>query len=95
MLIVESTNFANLGVNLATLADRFDENLHLVERRIDGETLLYEFTVDDPTVYTRPWTAVMPMKQSGDLLFEDACHEGNYSLPNMLRAVRMQERPEN
>lgn len=39
----------------------------------------------------RPSRVVMPMKRSRDLLFEDACHEGNYSLPNMLRAVRMQE----
>ena len=86
VLIVDSTNFTDLG-------DRFDENLHLVERfsRIDSETLLYEFTVDDPTVYTRPWTVVMPLKRSSGLLFEDACHEGNYSLPSMLRAVRVQE----
>jgi hypothetical protein len=86
VLIVDSTNFTNLG-------DRFDENLHLIERfsRIDAETLLYEFTVDDPTVYTRPWTMVMPMKRSRDLLFEDGCHEGNYALPNILRAVRMQD----
>ena len=70
-----------------------DDNLHLVERfsRIDAETLRYEFTVDDPTVYTRPWTVLMTMQRSRDLLFEDACHEGNYSLPNILRAVRMQE----
>jgi hypothetical protein len=86
VLIVDSTNFTDLG-------DRFDENLHLVERfsRIDPETLLYEFTVDDPTVYIRPWTMVMPMKRSRDLLFEDGCHEGNYALPNILRAVRLQE----
>jgi hypothetical protein len=86
VLIVDSTNFTDLG-------DRFDENLHLIERfsRIDPETLLYQFTVDDPTVYTRPWTVVMPLKRTRDLLFEDACHEGNYSLPNMLRAVRVQE----
>ena len=86
VLIVDSTNFTDLG-------DRFDENLHLVERfsRIDRDTLLYEFTIDDPTVYTQPWTVVMPMKRSTDRLFEDACHEGNYSLPSMLRAVRIQE----
>lgn len=86
VLIVDSTNFTDLG-------DRFDENLHLVERfsRIDRDTLLYEFTIDDPTVYTRPWTVVMPMKRSTDRMFEDACHEGNYSLPSMLRAVRIQE----
>ena len=86
VLIVDSTNFTDLG-------DRFDENLHLVERfsRIDSETLLYEFTVDDPTVFTRPWTVIWPLKRSVGPLFEEACHEGNYSLPNMLRAVRAQE----
>jgi murein DD-endopeptidase len=86
VLIVHSTNFTDLG-------DRFDENLHLVERfsRIDSETLLYEFTVDDPTVYTRPWSVVWPLKRSAGPLFEEACHEGNYSLPAMLRAVRLQE----
>ena len=86
VLIVDSTNFTDLG-------DRFDENLHLVERfsRIDSETLLYEFTVDDPTVYTRPWRVVWPLKRTVGPLFEEACHEGNYSLPAMLRAVRMQE----
>jgi hypothetical protein len=86
VLVVDSTNFTDLG-------DRFDENLHLVERfsRIDSDTLLYEFTVDDPTVYTRPWTVVWPLKRSAGPLFEEACHEGNYSLPGMLRAVRMQE----
>jgi hypothetical protein len=86
VLIVDSTNFTGLG-------DRFDENLHLVERfsRIDSETLLYEFTVDDPTVYTSPWTGVMPLKRSAGPLFQVACHEGNYSLPSMLRAVRIQE----
>jgi hypothetical protein len=61
------------------------------QRRIDSETLLYEFTVDDPTVYTRPWRVVWPLKRSTGPLFEEACHEGNYSLPSMLRAMRLQE----
>ncbi len=93
VLIVDSTNFTDLGAGAQAGGASLDENLHLIERfsRVDSETLFYEFTVDDPTVYTRPWTVVMPMKRSRDLLFEDACHEGNYSLPSMLRAVRMQE----
>jgi hypothetical protein len=96
VLIVDSTNFTDLSgglIGIAGPAGGLDENLHLIERFswVDAETLLYEFTVDDPTVYTRPWKVVMPMKRSRDLLFEDACHEGNYSLPNMLRAVRKQE----
>jgi hypothetical protein len=86
VLIVDSTNFTDLY-------DRFDENLHLIERfsRIDRDTLLYEFTVDDPTVYTRSWTVVMPMKRTRGPLFEDACHEGNYALRHMLQAVKRQE----
>ena len=86
VLVVDSTNFTDLY-------DRFDGNLHLVERfsRIDRDTLLYEFTVDDPTVYTRPWTVVMPLKRTDDRLFEDACHEGNYALPHILKAVRFEE----
>jgi hypothetical protein len=76
VLIVDSTNFTDLG-------DRFDENLHLVERssRIDSETLLYEFTVDDPTVYTRPRRVVWPLKRSAGPLFEEACHEGITRFP--------------
>jgi hypothetical protein len=93
VLIVDSTNFRDLGAGAQAGGAAFDENLHLIERfsRVDSETLVYEFTVDDPTVYTRPWTMVMPMNRRRDLLFEDACHEGNYALPNMLRALRMQE----
>jgi hypothetical protein len=53
--------------------------------------LAAEFTVDDPTVCTRPWTAVTPMTRNTDHLFEDACHEGNRSVPTMLRAIRLQE----
>lgn len=85
-LVVDSTNFVDLE-------DRFDENLHLIERfsRLDRDTLHYEFTVDDPTVYTRPWTVVLPMKRSRDRLYEDGCHEGNYALPHMLSALRFQD----
>ena len=86
VLVVDSTNFTDLS-------DRFDENLHLIERfsSIDRETLLYEFTVDDPTVYIRPWTVALTMTRTGDRLFEDACHEGNYALRHILAAVRFQE----
>ena len=62
--------------------------LRLIE---DRETLLYEFTVDDPTVYIRPWTVALTMTRTGDRLFEDACHEGNYALRHILEAVRFQE----
>ena len=47
--------------------------------RVDEETILYEFTVDDPTVYTEPWGGEVPFRRFNDLLYEYACHEGNYS----------------
>ena len=70
------------------------ENLQLVERftRIDADTLEYEFTVTDPDVWTRPWTVSIPMRRTDAPLYEYACHEGNYSLPNMLAGERAAEK---
>jgi hypothetical protein len=60
--------------------------MRLVERfrRVDADTLLYEFTIEDPTTWTRPWTAQVPMRKSKDPVYEYACHEGNYSMFNIL-----------
>ena len=71
-------------------------NLHLVERltRVDADTLLYEFTVEDPKTWTKPWTAAIPMKKVDTPIYEYACHEGNYALPNILRGARLQESKE-
>ena len=68
--------------------------LHLIERftRGDAGTLLYEFTVDDPLTFTKPWTAMLPMTKTGDRIFEYACHEGNHALVDILRGARYQER---
>ena len=68
--------------------------MHLVERftRIDGDTLLYEFTVDDPTTWTRPWTAAVLMKKIPGPLFEYACQEGNYAMFNILSGARASEK---
>ena len=54
------------------------ERLRLVERftRADAKTLLYEFTVDDPASFTKPWTAMLPMAKTDDQIYEYACHEG-------------------
>jgi hypothetical protein len=75
------------------LANRFDEHLRLVERftRVGPDTLLYEFTVHNPTFFTAPWTVRLPMTRTDKELYEFACHEGNYSLPNILRAARAEE----
>jgi hypothetical protein len=65
-----------------------------VERftQVDAETIKYEFTVTDPTTYTRPWSAMIPLIRIREPLFEYACHEGNYSLRNILAGARKQER---
>ena len=88
-LVVDTTNFTD-----KTSFRGSDENLHLVERfsRADANTLLYEFTIDDPTAFTRPWTVSLPMTRSTDQVYEYACHEGNYALANILRGARDEER---
>lgn len=88
-LVVETTNFNGKVGTRGT-----DENLRLVERfsRADAKTLLYEFTVDDPTAFERPWTARLPMTRTDARIFEYACHEGNYALQDILRGARWQEK---
>jgi hypothetical protein len=87
-LIVDTTNFRPAVFRGASGA------LHLIERfkRVDADTLLYEFTVDDPVTWTRPWTVQFPMTRNREPIFEYACHEGNYSLPNILAGARAAER---
>ena len=65
----------------------------LVERfrRLDADTLLYEFTMDDPTAWTMPWRVEMTMTRSDGALYEYACHEGNYGLFNILAGARTAE----
>jgi hypothetical protein len=88
-LVVDTTNFTDKTSFRGTTG-----RLHLVERftRVDTDTLRYQFTVDDPATFTRPWTAELPMTKSDDRLFEYACHEGNYALPDILRGARYQEK---
>jgi hypothetical protein len=87
-LVVDTTNFRPAVFRSASAS------LHLVERfrRMDDETLLYEFTVDDPVTWTRSWTVQVPMSRTREPIFEYACHEGNYSLPNILAGARSAER---
>jgi hypothetical protein len=92
-LVVETTNFHPAGNHMGGYFRYADENLRLTERftRVDDDTLRYEFTVDDPTVWTRPWTAAIYWKKSGGEIYEYACHEGNLSLRGMLSALRAEE----
>ena len=92
-LIVDTINFH--APPLMTTSE-FSANMHLVERfrRMDADTLMYEFTVEDPTTWTRPWTAQVPMQRSEDSIYEYACHEGNYSVNNILAGARAKEAAE-
>ena len=87
-LVVETRNF--LG---ETSLRGSSANLHLVERfrRAGPDTLVYEFTVNDPTSWTRPWTAQVLMARTDEPLYEYACHEGNYSMPSSLSGARAME----
>jgi hypothetical protein len=69
------------------------EHVHLIERlaQIDADTIRYEVTVEDPTTWTRSWTAVTTWKRSSERMFEYACHEANYSLTDILRGARADE----
>jgi len=91
-LVVDVTNFTNRSEFRGSR-----ENLHLVERftRSDANTLTYQVTVEDPTTWTKPWTAIADLNKEGDkanLVFEQTCHEGNYGLLGMLANTRAAEK---
>ena len=91
--MVETTNFKR-DVNYSGASS----NLRLVERftRVAEDRLQYEFTMDDPTTWTRPWTARLFMRPAPGTgqIYEFACHEGNYAIENTLRGARLQEAEE-
>jgi hypothetical protein len=88
-LVVDTINFKQ-----GTTLPGSTANMRLSERftRTDADTLVYEFTVDDPTTWTRPWTAQVPMAKTEDPIYEYACHEGNYGLPGVLAGARADEK---
>jgi hypothetical protein len=94
-LVVETTNFTDKSSFSGSIIGRGGSTagMHLVERftRAAADTLLYEFTVTDPATWTRPWTVQLPMSRSDERIYEYACHEGNYSMPNMLKGARTAE----
>jgi hypothetical protein len=100
-LVVETTNFNDKG-SIATSAATgrmrgipHSDALHVVERftRISEDVINYSVTIDDPKVYTAPWTVALPLNRDPSyLMFEYACHEGNLALPNALSAGRARER---
>jgi hypothetical protein len=88
-LVIDTTNFIGKDDFLGA-----DDSLHLTERltRTDADTIRYEFTVDDPTAFTRPWSAEIPMTRTTEGIFPYECHEGNYSMTDILSGARAQDK---
>ena len=87
-LVIETKNFlreTSLGGSSADtyLVERF--------RRMDPDTVMYEFTVEDPNNFTRPWTAMMPLRRTDGPLFEYACHEGNIGMAGIMAGARRKD----
>jgi hypothetical protein len=87
-LVVDTTNF-----NDQVHVRGSDQNLHVVERftRVSPDVLLYEFRIEDPTAFTKPWAGEIPMTKTEGPIYEYACHEGNYGMEGLLRAARQQD----
>ena len=92
--MLNDLQFAMRRTETLHLSPTIDQNTHLIERflRTGPETLVYEFTVDDPSVWTRSWTARIPFAKIQSQLYEYACHEGNYGMTGILSAARAGER---
>ncbi len=88
-LVVDTTNFTG-----KTAFRGSSENLHVTERftRVDADTILYQFTVEDATAWAKPWSGEVPMLRTTDRIFEYACHEGNLGMPNILSGARAEEK---
>ena len=88
-LVVETTNY-----NDKIRYRNSTQTLKVTERftRVDADTVDYTFTIDDPNTWTRPWTANVPLRKVPGPIYEYGCHEGNYGLPNILRAQRVEDK---
>jgi hypothetical protein len=88
-LVVETTNFSSKSNFMGST-----ENLRVVERltRVTQDRINYEITIDDPTTWSRPWTAMLPLRQKPEQIYEFACHEGNYSMEGALRGARADDK---
>jgi len=87
-LVVDTTNFTD-----KTPFHGSSEHLHVIERftRTGKDTILYQFTLDDPHTWEKPWSGELAMGPANGQIFEFACHEGNYGLPDILRGARVKE----
>ena len=103
-LVVETKNFTDKTPTYQLPIDLNDidrngavgtaDNMSLIERftRVSESTLLYEYTLDDPTTFAQPFTVAIPMKATEDQIYEYACHEGNHAMAGMLGGARQMER---
>ena len=91
-LVVVTTNFHPQQSLRSSLEHRFygSPEMTVTERftRVAADTILYRFTVEDDANYSQSWSGELPMSNSGERLFEYACHEGNYALPGILAGAR-------
>ena len=102
-LVVETTNITRTEgdsgvqgadeIELRAANGRSDDTIRVIERftRVDADTIQYAFTIDDPTRWTRSFSGEFPFVKTDGRLYEYACHEGNYSMPTILRGERVQE----
>jgi len=90
-MVVETTNFTD-----RTAFRGSSEYLKVTERftLVDADTIRYQFTIEDPHTWNAAWKGEYPMKRTKDQIYEYACHEGNYGMPNILKAQRVQEAQE-
>ncbi len=94
-LVVQTSHFNTPGAYVGSLGGgfAFSQGGKLTERftRKAKDLILYEFSVEDPAYFTKVWRAEMPMRAAKGPIYEYACHEGNYSLPNILRGARVED----
>ena len=90
----EGSSFGNDAVRIRAANGGRTESLRVIERftRVDADTIRYEFTVEDPSRWTSPWSGELPLRRIDESLFEYACHEGNHSIVNVLSGERAAER---
>jgi hypothetical protein len=88
-LVIETKNFSPKAEFMGATKD-----MRLTEKftRVSKDVLNYEFTINDPNTWTRPWTGMIPLAHKDEMIFEYACHEANESVPNMLRGHRYEEK---
>jgi hypothetical protein len=93
-LVVETTNYRDRsGFPSASATGSTSDQTRAIERftRVDDDTISYEYVIDDPKLFAKPWTVTLPLTRTTNKVFEYACHEGNRGLVNILAGARADE----